>query len=410
MKVVGYTDETELQNVIDRSKPDFDLAIKAVKPILDDVKENGDPALFKYTKKFDRVEINKDNLRVTKEEIQDARLRNKKLISALQKAYKNIEKFHLEQFKHIKGDWEIETEDGVIVGEKVSSIESIGAYVPGGRAVYPSTVLMTCIPAKIAKVKRIVIASPPPISDPVLVAADICGVDEIYRVGGVQAIAALAYGTKSIKPVDKIVGPGNMYVTAAKLSVYGCVDIDMPAGPSEILILADDSAKPRFIVADVLAQLEHDPASTAVLVTQSMEVVDGVSGDLKNRENFTIILGNDLSQGIEFVNRYAPEHLEIMTRDPKDVLKRIKNAGAIFLGDYSAVAAGDYASGGNHILPTMKTAKFSSALSVRDFLKVSEVQKISKEGLKKLKETIEILAQAEGMKEHKKSITVRFEK
>jgi len=277
----------------------------------------------------------------------------------------------------------------------------VGCYVPGGRAPYPSTVLMTALPARIAGVGRIVVCSPPEVSDGILAACKIAGVDEVYRVGGAQAIAALAYGTETIKPVNKIIGPGNVYVMAAKMLVYGKVGIDNPAGPSEILIIADKSAKPQFIQADLLAQEEHDPDAQAVVVTDSKKLADGIN-------NSTVVLTKTISECIEFANDYAPEHLEIMCRNPEKVSQKIRNAGAIFLGDYSPVAAGDYCSGGNHVLPTAGAAKFSSRLGVDDFLRKVSVQNLSKEGLERLKNSIEKLSDAEGFKAHRDSVRARF--
>jgi len=304
-------------------------------------------------------------------------------LSAIRHAHKNIEKFHREQFKQIKKSWKIET---------------------------------------VANVERIVVVSPPPISPAVLVACDLCGVNEIYRVGGAQAIAALAYGTESVRRVDKIIGPGNRYVMAAKLLVFGIVTIDMPAGPSEVLIIADSEANPRFIAADILAQAEHDPDAQCILVTDSKEIADEVDNEIKNQiedlkrrevitqslENSYLILTRDMNEAIEFSNLYAPEHLEIMTKNPEEIAEKIKNAGAIFLGNYSPVPAGDYASGGNHVLPTGGTARFSSELGVRDFLRCYSIQKISKAGLSRLRKTIETLAEVETLDAHSNAVKKRF--
>jgi histidinol dehydrogenase len=331
---------------------------------------------------------------------------DKNLLKALKHAHSNITKYHKEQFKHIKKSWNIEVEAGVNVGERISAVDSAGCYVPGGRASYPSTVLMTAIPAKVAGVKRIVVTSPPEISDAILAACSICRVDEIYRVGGAQAVGALAYGTESIKKVSKIVGPGNKYVMAAKNLVYGIVDIDMPAGPSEVLIIADNSANVDFIAADLRAQAEHDPDAQCILVSDSKMLLDNVSK--KAPENSIGVLAGNVKDCIEFANLHAPEHLEIIAKNARSVAEKIINAGAIFIGPYSPVAAGDYASGANHVLPTGGAARFSSPLSVRDFLKTTSVQEISKTGLKKLGTTIISIAEAEGLDKHKESIEKRL--
>ena len=316
----------------------------------------------------------------------------------------------------------VETEKGISITEKTIPLKSAGAYVPGGRASYPSTVLMTCIPARVAGVQRIVVTSPPPVSDAVIVSADICGVDEIYRAGGAQAIAALAYGTESIQRVDKIVGPGNMYVMAAKMLVYGTVDIDMPAGPSEILIIADETSQTELIAADVLAQAEHDPDARCVIVTDSKKIVDKIERDIniqkkglerkeiiaESLKNLAIILTGDISESTEFANMYVPEHLEIMTKNPEDVVGMIWNAGTVFVGDYSPVSAGDYASGGNHVLPTGGTARFASGLGVRDFLRTFTVQRIEKTGLKRVSKTIIEIANSEGLDAHSRSVGIRL--
>jgi len=422
MRIVNYENKREIERVIERSL-DLESVFDIVRPILRDVKENGDSALIEYTKRFDNFDLISENIKISENEIMDAYSNvSDPFLSAIRHAHKNIEKFHREQFKQIKKSWKIETEKGISITEKIAAIESIGAYVPGGIASYPSTVLMTCIPAKIANVERIVVVSPPPISPAVLVACDLCGVNEIYRVGGAQAIAALAYGTESVRRVDKIIGPGNRYVMAAKLLVFGIVTIDMPAGPSEVLIIADSEANPRFIAADILAQAEHDPDAQCILVTDSKEIADEVDNEIKNQiedlkrrevitqslENSYLILTRDMNEAIEFSNLYAPEHLEIMTKNPEEIAEKIKNAGAIFLGNYSPVPAGDYASGGNHVLPTGGTARFSSELGVRDFLRCYSIQKISKAGLSRLRKTIETLAEVETLDAHSNAVKKRF--
>ena len=422
MRIVNYENKREIERVIERSL-DLESVFDIVRPILRDVKENGDSALIEYTKRFDNFDLISENIKISENEIIDAYSNvSDPFLSAIRHAHKNIEKFHREQFKQIKKSWKIETEKGISITEKIAAIESIGAYVPGGIASYPSTVLMTCIPAKIANVERIVVVSPPPISPAVLVACDLCGVNEIYRVGGAQAIAALAYGTESVRRVDKIIGPGNRYVMAAKLLVFGIVTIDMPAGPSEVLIIADSEANPRFIAADILAQAEHDPDAQCILVTDSKEIADEVDNEIKNQiedlkrrevitqslENSYLVLTRDMNEAIEFSNLYAPEHLEIMTKNPEEIAEKIKNAGAIFLGNYSPVPAGDYASGGNHVLPTGGTARFSSELGVRDFLRCYSIQKISKAGLSRLRKTIETLAEVETLDAHSNAVKKRF--
>lgn len=401
MNVIDYEDMGEVRKLLNRSTMGLEKATEAIKPILQDVRENGDYALSTYTKKFDEFELNLDNIRVSSKEIDAAYSRvDEGLIKALKHAKSNIEKFHREQLRQIRKEWRIDVERGVSISEKTIPMDSVGCYVPAGRAPYPSTVLMTVIPARIAGVKRIAVCSPPKISDGILAACKIAGIDEVYRVGGAQSIAAMAYGTETIKPVSKIIGPGNVYVMAAKMLVYGKVDIDSPAGPSEILIIADKSANPEFIQADLLAQAEHDPDAQAVVVTDSKELAKKIDG--------TVVLTKTISECIEFANDYAPEHLEIMCRNPEKVSQKIRNAGAIFLGDYSPVAAGDYCSGGNHVLPTAGTAKFSSRLGVDDFLKKVCVQSLSKEGLGKLRNSIERLSDAEGFKAHRDSVKVRF--
>ena len=422
MRIVNYENKREIERVIERSL-DLESVFDIVRPILRDVKENGDSALIEYTKRFDNFDLISENIKISENEIMDAYSNvSDPFLSAIRHAHKNIEKFHREQFKQIKKSWKIETGKGISITEKIAAIESIGAYVPGGIASYPSTVLMTCIPAKIANVERIVVVSPPPISPAVLVACDLCGVNEIYRVGGAQAIAALAYGTESVRRVDKIIGPGNRYVMAAKLLVFGIVTIDMPAGPSEVLIIADSEANPRFIAADILAQAEHDPDAQCILVTDSKEIADEVDNEIKNQiedlkrrevitqslENSYLVLTRDMNEAIEFSNLYAPEHLEIMTKNPEEIAEKIKNAGAIFLGNYSPVPAGDYASGGNHVLPTGGTARFSSELGVRDFLRCYSIQKISKAGLSRLRKTIETLAEVETLDAHSNAVKKRF--
>jgi histidinol dehydrogenase len=423
MRVVKFGDKSEVLRVVERPEIELETAFEAARKIVGDVKSRGDFAVIELTKKFDKQEITAGTIRVSSSEIASAKERLKpELAMALKQAYLNIWKFHSKQYKELSKGCNVETEKGIRITEKTVPLESVGAYIPGGRASYPSTVLMTCAPAKAAGVKRVVVVSPPPISDAILAACDICGVDEVYCVGGAQAVAALAYGTSSIKKVDKIVGPGNKFVQAAKMLVYGKVDIDMPAGPSEVLIIADKNANPKFVAADLLAQAEHDPDARCVLVTDSeakiIEVEDEIELQLREAKRKTIIneslrnsvavLVKNTSEAIEFANEYAPEHLEIQTENPMKTAAKIRNAGTIFIGEYSPVSAGDYATGANHVLPTGKAAKFSSELSTRDFIRNYTIQEISKNGLKKISEAIQALAEAESFDAHATSVKKRF--
>ena len=423
MRTLAYKDREEMEKLIHRSGVDFEQVLDAVNPIISDVRSRGDAALIEYTKKFDKYDLTASNMRVSQEEIKKAYGKvDPSFVKALRHAQRNIGKFHEEQLKTIKKSWKTETEEGVEITEKVRPIESCGAYIPGGRANYPSTVLMTCSVARTAGVERIVVVSPPPITDEVVVACDMCAVDEIYRIGGAQAIAALAYGTQTIKKVDKIVGPGNKYVTCAKLLVFGKVDIDMPAGPSEVLVIADEKANPVFIAADILAQAEHDPDAQSILVTDSKDLAEKVArkveeqaASLKRREiimkslehSYTVLVEN-MDEAVLFANRYAPEHLEIITGNASKISEKIKNAGTVFIGEYAPVPAGDYASGENHVLPTGGAARFASALGVRDFLRSYSIQKISRKGLENLAETIETLAEAESLDAHSMAVKNRF--
>jgi histidinol dehydrogenase len=407
MRVFQYPMDLErLKSVVSRSQVDLSGAKEVSSRILQDIRLNGDAALFKYTREFDHVDLSRRGVRVPAGELRKAAGRqDKRLLAALRHAGRNITRFHKRQLSQVKGDWNIMVEQGVSVGERVSALESVGCYVPGGRASYPSTVLMTCIPAKVAGVRRVVVASPPEIPDSILAACHICGVDEVYRMGGAQAIGALAYGTASIKPVCKIVGPGNKYVLAAKSLVYGIVDVDMPAGPSEVLIIADDTADPGFVSADLWAQAEHDPDAQCVLASTSKRLIEKVSEDAPG--NAVGILAGRIRDCIDFANLYAPEHLEVLTRNPRKVAGKVVNAGAIFIGPYSPVPVGDYASGGNHVLPTGGAARFASPLGVRDFLKVTSIQEVSRAGLMKLGTSIRTLARAEGLEKHAKSVETR---
>ena len=424
MEILDYNKET-VEELIKRSQADINSVLTTVSDILNDVRENKDNAVKAYTAKFDKAEL--DDLKVSEEEIKKAYDElDDELIKALESASANIEKFHKAQ---IPEEWEMEVIPGITAGQIIRPINSVGCYIPGGRAVYPSTILMTVIPAKIAGVDRIIACSPPgpdgKIQAAILVAADLAGVDEIYKCGGAQAIAAMAYGTESIAKVEKIVGPGNIFVTAAKKLVYGDVDIEFPAGPSEVLILADESAIPEYIAYDFLSQSEHDPNASCFLVTdserianESNELIEKFAKEAKRSEIIAeslaqhghVILCNTMDEAIDFTNEYAPEHLIISSKDDKAVLDRIKNAGSIFLGKYSPVAAGDYGSGTNHVLPTGGGAKMYSGLSTETFIKKPTVQTLTKEGIKELSKTVLPIAEYEGFFAHADSIKVRLDK
>lgn len=423
MEILNYN-EKNLLKLVKRSKEDINNILDTVSDILKNIKENGDEATLKYTEKFDNVKIN--DQKVSKEEIKNSYSKlDSNLINALKKAGKNIEKFHKKQ---IPKEWSINIENGIEAGQIIRPVNSVGCYIPGGRAAYPSSILMTVIPAKIAGVQRIVCCSPPQIDgkimDAILVAADIAGADEIYKVGGAQAIGAMAYGTESIGKVEKIVGPGNIFVTGAKKLVYGEVDIEFPAGPSEILIIADKTAKPEYIAYDILSQAEHDPNSSCFLVTddetlatETKKEIEDKTKNAKRKEIIEeslnkygkIILTSTIEESIKVANAYAPEHLIIATEKNKEVLKAIDNAGSIFLGNYSPVAAGDYGSGTNHVLPTAGGAKMYSGLSTESFIKKPTVQTITKEGLKSLEEIILPIAEYEGFYAHADSVKVRLD-
>ncbi len=424
MEILDYNKET-VEELIKRSQADINSVLTTVSDILNDVRENKDNAVKAYTAKFDKAEL--DDLKVSEEEIKKAYDElDGELIKALESASSNIEKFHKAQ---IPEEWEMEVIPGITAGQIIRPINSVGCYIPGGRAVYPSTILMTVIPAKIAGVDRIIACSPPgpdgKIQAAILVAADLAGVDEIYKCGGAQAIAAMAYGTESIAKVEKIVGPGNIFVTAAKKLVYGDVDIEFPAGPSEVLILADERAIPEYIAYDFLSQSEHDPNASCFLVTdserianESNELIEKFAKEAKRSEIIAesleqhghVILCNTMDEAIDFTNEYAPEHLIISTKDDKAVLDKIKNAGSIFLGKYSPVAAGDYGSGTNHVLPTGGGAKMYSGLSTETFIKKPTVQTLTKEGIKELSKTVLPIAEYEGFYAHADSIKVRLNK
>ena len=430
MKVVTL-DENSKQNLLDellkRSPNHYGEFTERVNAIIEAVKKNKDAALFSYTERFDGAKLDASTIRVTKEEIEEAyREVDPKLLDVIKKALVNIRSYHEKQRRY---SWFDSKPDGTLLGQKIGPIASCGVYVPGGKAVYPSSVLMNVAPAKVAGVDRIVMTTPPgkdgKVSPNTLVAACEAGVDEIYKVGGAQAIAALAFGTESVPKVDKIVGPGNIYVALAKKAVYGYVSIDSIAGPSEILVLADETANPRYVAADLLSQAEHDEMASAILVTTSKELADKVQVEIENfvqklsrkaileksLENYGyILIAENLDEAIAAANEIASEHLEIVTKDPFQVMTKIKNAGAIFIGENSSEPLGDYFAGPNHILPTNGTAKFFSPLSVDDFMKKSSIVYYSREALEAVHEDIETFAKAEQLTAHANSIAVRFEK
>lgn len=424
-------DESSKKNILNdllkRSPNNYDNFADSVNAILANVKENGDKALFQYTKDFDKADINASNIKVTEEEIKEAydRLENPELVQVIRRSLKNIKEYHEKQKQY---SWFDSKPDGSILGQKVTPLSRVGVYVTWWKSSLPSSVLMNVIPAKVAGVEQIVMVTPPgkdgKVNPNTLVAANEAGVDVIYKVGGAQAIAALAYGTESIAKVDKIVGPGNIYVALAKKAVFGYVSIDSVAGPSEILVLADETANPRYVAADLLSQAEHDELASAILVTTSEELANKVSeyvdmfvSKLKRKEilqksldNYGYILVTDTMQdAIDTANDIASEHLEIVTKNPFDTMTRIKNAGAIFLGENSSEPLGDYFAGPNHVLPTNGTAKFFSPLSVDDFIKKSSIISYSREALEPLSEDIQKFAKAEGLTAHANSIRVRFE-
>lgn len=430
MRIVKLTEDSRkniLEDLLKRSPNNYDSYAGSVNEILANVKENKDKAIFEYTKKFDGADINESNILVTKEEIQEAydNLENKELVDIIKKSLNNIKVYHEKQKQY---SWFDSKEDGSLLGQKVTPIVKVGVYVPGGKAAYPSSVLMNVIPAKVAGVEEIVMVTPPgkdgKVNPNTLIAANEAGVDKIYKVGGAQAIGALAYGTESINKVDKIVGPGNIFVALAKKAVFGFVSIDSIAGPSEILVLADETANPKYVAADLLSQAEHDELASAILVTTSEDLANEVSNWIdkfvnelsrtdimkKSLENYGYILVADsMKDAIDATNEIASEHLEILTKNPFDTMTRIKNAGAIFLGEYSSEPLGDYFAGPNHVLPTNGTAKFFSPLSVDDFIKKSSIISFSRDALQPMSEDIQKFAKAEGLTAHANSIKVRFE-
>lgn len=430
MRIVKLNAETKkdlLKNLLKRSPSNFGNYADTVQGIVDDVRDNGDAALFSYTKKFDKADITAENVKVTQKEIDYAYTQvSPELLDVIRKAKKNIWEYHEKQKQY---SWFDSKPNGTLLGQKVTALASVGVYVPGGKAVYPSSVLMNVMPAKVAGVEKIVMTTPCNAEGEVyattLVAAKEAGVDEIYKAGGAQAIAALAYGTESVPKVDKIVGPGNIFVALAKRAVYGHVSIDSIAGPSEVMVLADETANSRYVAADLLSQAEHDEMASAILVTTSEELAEKVSVQVdkfidelsrkeimrKSIDNYGyILLADNMSDAIDAVNDIASEHLEIVTANPFDVMTRVKNAGAIFIGEYSSEPLGDYFAGPNHVLPTNGTAKFFSPLSVDDFIKKSSIIYYSREALEAVHTDIEAFAKAEQLTAHANSIAVRFEK
>ncbi len=429
MKIIELNNQTK-QNVLDellkRSPNNYRQYENAVKEIIEAVKQNGDSALFSYTQKFDKYQLDCENIVVTKEEIKAAYQKlSPEFIAVIQESAKNIRSFHSKQ---LRNSWFDAKEDGTILGMKITAIENVGVYVPGGKAAYPSSVLMNVIPARVAGVDKVIMTTPPAADGSVnpgtLVAADIAGVDTIYKVGGAQAIAAMAFGTETIPKVDKITGPGNIYVALAKKAVYGYVSIDSIAGPSEILVLADESANPRYIAADLLSQAEHDELASAILITTSRSLAEEVSKQVaeftanlsrkdiiqKSLDNYGyILIADSIEAGIDAVNDIASEHLEILTKNPFDTMTKVRNAGAIFLGEYSSEPLGDYFAGPNHILPTNGTARFFSPVNVDDFIKKTSIISYSKDALTKVHNKIELFAEREGLTAHANSIKVRFE-
>lgn len=429
MRIVELTGETKqgiLDDLLKRSPNNYSQYEEKVNEIIGKVKTEGDQALFEYTLKFDKYVLTEDNIKVTGQEIDEAYKKlDPKLVDVIRKSAENIRTFHTKQ---LRNSWFDAREDGTILGMKITPIAKAGVYVPGGKAAYPSSVLMNVIPAKVAGVGEIIMTTPPgadgSVNPGTLVAADIAGVDAIYKVGGAQAIAAMAFGTQSIPKVDKITGPGNIFVALAKKAVYGYVSIDSIAGPSEILVLADETANSRYVAADLLSQAEHDELASAILITTSRQLAEQVSVQVgefveqlsraeimrKSLDNYGYILvADNMRDAIDAVNEIASEHLEILTANPFEVMTKIKNAGAIFLGEYASEPLGDYFAGPNHILPTNGTAKFFSPVNVDDFIKKTSIISYSREALEKVHRDIEKFAESEGLTAHANSIKVRFE-
>lgn len=430
MRIIELNEQTKnniLNDLLKRSPNNYDSYADTVNEIVNTVRTEGDKAVFDYTLRFDKTEITKDTLQITQAEIDEAyTLVSDDLVEIMKRAAENIREYHMKQKQY---SWFDSKPDGTMLGQKVTPLSKVGVYVPGGKAAYPSSVLMNVIPAKCAGVEEIVMVTPPgkdgKVNPGTLVAATIAGVKTIYKVGGAQAIAALAFGTQSIPKVDKIVGPGNIFVALAKKAVFGFVSIDSIAGPSEILVLADETANPRYVAADLLSQAEHDEMASAILVTTSMELAKNVSKEAdafveqlsrkeileKSLENYGYILvARNMEEAIDAANDIASEHLEIVTKNPFDTMTRIKNAGAIFLGEYSSEPLGDYFAGPNHVLPTNGTAKFFSPLGVDDFIKKSSIISYSREALEPISKDIIKFAESERLTAHANSIKVRFEK
>lgn len=429
MRTVRLTKESTkdiLENLLKRSPNNYGKFEAAVADILANVKEKGDEALFSYTKEFDKVEVTPETIRVTEEEIEEAyKAVDASLLEVIRKALVNIRSYHEKQRQN---SWFTSTENGTMLGQKVTPLNRVGVYVPGGKAVYPSSVLMNIVPAKVAGVPHIVMTTPPgkdgKVNPSTLVAAKEAGADEIYKVGGAQAVGALAYGTASIPKVDKIVGPGNIFVALAKKAVYGHVSIDSIAGPSEILVLADETANAHYVAADLLSQAEHDEMASAIFITTSTELAQNVEKEIegylkvlsrkeiieKSLENFGyILIAEDMDEAIEAANEIASEHMEIVTKNAFEVMMKVRNAGAIFIGEYSSEPLGDYFAGPNHVLPTNGTAKFFSALSVDDFIKKSSIVYYSRSALQEIHKDIIQFASSEQLTAHANSIAVRFE-
>ena len=429
MRIIELTEEARtniLENLLKRSPNSYGEFEGRVNEIIENVRANRDAAIFDYTKRFDGADINAENILVTEDEIKEAYEKvDEKLLTVIRKALVNIRKYHEKQRQY---SWFDSEESGIILGQKVTALEKVGVYVPGGKAVYPSSVLMNIVPAKVAGVKTIVMTTPPgkdgKVNPATLVAAKEAGVDAIYKVGGAQAIAALAFGTESVPKVDKIVGPGNIYVALAKKAVFGFVSIDSIAGPSEIMVLADETANPRFVAADLLSQAEHDEMASAILVTTSRDLAEQVSKEVegfvaqlsrkeiiqKSLDNYGYILvAESMDEAIATVNEIASEHLELVTKNPFETMTKIRNAGAIFVGEYYSEPLGDYFAGPNHVLPTNGTAKFFSPLSVDDFIKKSSIISYSREALEPIYKDIVQFAECEQLTAHANSIRVRFE-
>jgi len=429
MRIITLSKESKsnlLNDLLKRSPNNYGQYETIVNDIIEKVKSEGDAAIFAYTRQFDKCELTAETIRVTEAEIEEAvNTIEPKLYEVMEKAAANIRAYHEKQ---VRNSWFDAKRDGTILGQKITPIGKAGVYVPGGKAAYPSSVLMNVIPAKVAGVSKVVMVTPPGANGKVnpgtLAAAKVAGVDEIYKVGGAQAIAALAFGTESIPKVDKITGPGNIFVALAKKAVYGHVSIDSVAGPSEILVLADEGANPRYVAADLLSQAEHDELASAILITTSMELAEAVSEQVevfiselsrtdimrKSIDNYGYILVADsMEDAIDAANEIASEHLEVLTKNPFEIMTKIQNAGAIFLGEYSSEPLGDYFAGPNHILPTNGTAKFFSPLSVDDFIKKSSIISYSRNALEAVHKDIEFFAEKEGLTAHANSIKVRFE-